>query len=162
MFPQVKAHEVRALAASLAFKGGGALDEIMASCFWRSHSTFTKFYLKDLCWHNGDVMKIGCSSTCCKFLISTVIVIMSCLIILVFLLFSKTLFDLWSYIWLFMCFRCGLMIVYSCNYVHPLGGWHIIFAFSAVRRPPSHLVSRHFRQQFLSYLYPIWHAGLLG
>ena len=56
---QVKAHEVRALAASLAFKGGVALDEIMASCFWRSHSMFTNFYLKDLCWHNGDVMKIG-------------------------------------------------------------------------------------------------------
>ena len=56
---QVKAHEVRALAASLAFKGGVALDEIMASCFLRSHSTFTNFYLKDLCWHNGDVMKIG-------------------------------------------------------------------------------------------------------
>ena len=41
----------------------------------------------------------------------------------------------------------------------PLGGGHIIFAFSAVRRPvsgvqrpASHLVSRHFRQQFLSYL----------
>ena len=44
----------------------------------------------------------------------------------------------------------------------PLGGGHIIFAFSAVCRPPSHLVSRHFRQQFLSYLYQIWHAGLLG
>ena len=28
--------------------------------------------------------------------------------------------------------------------------------------PPSHLISRHFRQQFLSYLYQIWHAGLLG
>ena len=48
------------------------------------------------------------------------------------------------------------------NYVHPLGGGHIIFAFPAVHRPPSHLVSRHFRQQFLSYLYQIWHAGLLG
>ena len=32
----------------------------------------------------------------------------------------------------------------------PLGGGHIIFAFSAVQRPASHLVSRHFRQQFLS------------
>ena len=31
-----------------------ALDEILASCFWRS----LFFYLKDLCWHNGDVMKI--------------------------------------------------------------------------------------------------------
>ena len=47
-------------------------------------------------------------------------------------------------------------------YVHPTGGGHIIFAFSAVHRPASHLVSRHFRQQFLSYLYQIWHAGLLG
>ena len=48
------------------------------------------------------------------------------------------------------------------HYVHPLGGGgHIIFAFSAVWRPASHLVSRHFRQQFLSYLYQIWHAGLL-
>ena len=56
---QIKAHEVRALAASLVFKGGVALDDIMASCFWRSHLTFTNFYLKDLCWHNGDVMKIG-------------------------------------------------------------------------------------------------------
>ena len=44
----------------------------------------------------------------------------------------------------------------------PLGGGHIIFAFSAVWRPASHLVSRHFRHQFLSYLYQIWHAGLLG
>ena len=44
----------------------------------------------------------------------------------------------------------------------PLGGGHIIFAFSAVRRLASHLVSRHFRQQFLSYLYQIWHTGLLG
>ena len=26
----------------------------------------------------------------------------------------------------------------------------------------SHLVSRHFRHQFLSYLYQIWYAGLLG
>ena len=30
---QVKGHQVRVLAASLAFKGGVALDEIMASCF---------------------------------------------------------------------------------------------------------------------------------
>ena len=40
------------------------------------------------------------------------------------------------------------------------GGWTYYFCF--FHRPPSHLVSRHFRQQFLSYLYQIWHAGLLG
>ena len=38
----------------------------------------------------------------------------------------------------------------------------LLFPPSAIRRPASHLVSRHFRQQFLSYLYQIWHAGLLG
>ena len=38
------ANHFTALAASLAFKGGVALDEIMASCFWRSHSTY-KFLL---------------------------------------------------------------------------------------------------------------------
>ena len=43
---------------------------------------------------------------------------------------------------------------------HLLLGWTYYFCF--FRRPPSHLVSRHFRQQFLSYNNQIWHAGLLG
>ena len=46
----------------------------------------------------------------------------------------------------------GILMRFPCfmsNYVHPLGGGHIIFAFSAVCSPPSgvpasHLVSRHF------------------
>ena len=58
MFPRSRYMRLE-LWLSLAFKGGVALDEIMASCFWRSHSTSTNIYLKDLCWHNGDVMKIG-------------------------------------------------------------------------------------------------------
>ena len=57
---QVNEHDVRALDTFfLAFKGRVSLDESMVSCFWQSHSTFTNFYLKDLCWHNGDVIKIG-------------------------------------------------------------------------------------------------------
>ena len=44
----VKAHDVRAFAASKAFYGGTSLDQIMQACHWRSHNTFTKFYLKDL------------------------------------------------------------------------------------------------------------------
>ena len=56
---KVKAHEVRAISASLAFKGGIALDDILNSCYWRSHGTFTNFYLKDVCWHNNDVFKLG-------------------------------------------------------------------------------------------------------
>ena len=56
---QVKAHDVRSMAASLAFKGGVSLSEIVEACFWKSHNTFTNFYLKDLCWHNGQILKLG-------------------------------------------------------------------------------------------------------
>ena len=56
---RVKAHDVRSLASSLAFRGGVPLDEIMVSCFWRSHGTFTNFYLKDVCWHNDKVFSLG-------------------------------------------------------------------------------------------------------
>ena len=44
----------------------------------------------------------------------------------------------------------------------PLGGGHIIFAFSGVRRPLSHFVSSHFKENYLSYLYQIWYGCLLG
>ena len=37
----VKAHDVRSMALSLAFKGGVSLDQILGACFWKSHSTFT-------------------------------------------------------------------------------------------------------------------------
>ena len=57
---QVKAHDVRSLAASLAFKGGVSLNEILEACFWTSHNTFTNFYLKDLCWHNGHSVCSAC------------------------------------------------------------------------------------------------------
>ena len=56
---RVKAHDVRALSASLAFKGGIPLENILSSCFWRSHGTFTNFYLKDICWHNDKVFRLG-------------------------------------------------------------------------------------------------------
>ena len=56
---QVKAHDIRALSASLAFKGGIPLEDILTSCFWRSHSTFTNFYLKDVCWSNDNIFKLG-------------------------------------------------------------------------------------------------------
>ena len=47
---QVKAHDVRSMATSLAFHGGIPLDQILGACFWKSHSTFTSFYLKDIAW----------------------------------------------------------------------------------------------------------------
>ena len=39
---RVRAHDVRAVAASRAFQGGISLEQILAACRWKSHNTFTK------------------------------------------------------------------------------------------------------------------------
>ena len=51
---QVKVHDIRAFAASKAFYGGVAVDQIMQACHWKAHNTFTNFYLKDLTWSDND------------------------------------------------------------------------------------------------------------
>ena len=56
---QVRAHDVRAMAASLALKGGISLEQVLSSCYWRSHNTFTNFYLKDIYWENDNIFKLG-------------------------------------------------------------------------------------------------------
>ena len=44
---QVKAHDIRAFAASKAFYGGvSGLDQIMQACHWKAHNTFTIFLPK--------------------------------------------------------------------------------------------------------------------
>ena len=45
---QVKAHDIRAFAASKAFYGGVLVDQIIKMCHWKAHNTFTNFYLKTL------------------------------------------------------------------------------------------------------------------
>ena len=57
----VKAHDVTSMSASLAFKGGASLKQILGSCYWKSHNTFTTFYLKDVAWqsHNQSDYKLG-------------------------------------------------------------------------------------------------------
>ena len=50
----VKAHDIRAFAASKAFYGGGSVDQIMQACHCKVHNTFTNFYLKDLTWSDYD------------------------------------------------------------------------------------------------------------
>ena len=47
---QVKAHDVRAFAASKVFQGGISLDQILSACHWKSHNTYTQLYLKDVAW----------------------------------------------------------------------------------------------------------------
>ena len=56
---QVKAHDVRAVAASKAFQGGISLDQIMSACHWKSHNTFTQFYLKDVAWADSELFHLG-------------------------------------------------------------------------------------------------------
>ena len=50
----MKAHNVMVMAASLAFKGEVSLDQILGAYFWKSHSTFTSFYLKDVSWKSAE------------------------------------------------------------------------------------------------------------
>ena len=51
---QVKAHDIRAFAASKAFYGGVSVNQIMQACHWKAHNTYLNFYLKDLTWSDND------------------------------------------------------------------------------------------------------------
>ena len=56
---QVKAHDVWAFAASKAFQSGVSLDQILSACHWKSHNTFTQFYLKDVAWADSELYHLG-------------------------------------------------------------------------------------------------------
>ena len=56
---QVKAHDVRAFAASKAFQLEVSLDQILTACHWKSHNTFTQFYLKDVAWADSELFHLG-------------------------------------------------------------------------------------------------------
>ena len=44
----VTAHQVRAMATSWAAFSGAKVDEVRKAAFWRGHTTFSSFYLRDL------------------------------------------------------------------------------------------------------------------
>ena len=52
---KVKAYGIHSMVASLAFKEGVPLDQILVACSWKSHSTFTNFNFKDVAWKSGEV-----------------------------------------------------------------------------------------------------------
>ena len=56
---QVKAHDVRAFAASKAFQSGVSLEQILSACHWKSHNTFTQFYLKGVAWADSELYHLG-------------------------------------------------------------------------------------------------------
>ena len=54
---QVRAHELRALASSWDALKQVSFGDIMQACRWRSHTTFTDFYLRDLAQVESDLLK---------------------------------------------------------------------------------------------------------
>ena len=56
---QVKAHDVRAFAASKAFQSGVSLEQILSACHWKSHNTFAQCYLKDVAWADSELYHLG-------------------------------------------------------------------------------------------------------
>lgn len=60
---RIKAHEVRALSASWKAYSGASLTEIMEACTWRAKSTFSDYYLRDMCSYLDDLYKLGNSES---------------------------------------------------------------------------------------------------
>ena len=56
---QVKAHDVCFFPASKAFQLGVSLEQILSACHWKSHNTFTQFYLKDVAWADTELFHLG-------------------------------------------------------------------------------------------------------
>jgi hypothetical protein len=55
----VRAHDVRAMAASLAFMRSVSLEDIFQATQWRCHTTFTDHYLRDLTVQSNDLLRLG-------------------------------------------------------------------------------------------------------
>ena len=56
---RVRAHDVRALSASLAYSARVPLESVMEACTWASSNTFTAFYLKDVSLLQENVQRLG-------------------------------------------------------------------------------------------------------
>ena len=56
---QVKAHDVRAFAASKAFQSGVSLEQILSACHWKSHNAFTQFNWMAVAWADSELFHLG-------------------------------------------------------------------------------------------------------
>ena len=52
-------HAIRGLAATLAFRGSVSMENILKSCSWKSHNTFTSHYLKDITGVMEGLLRLG-------------------------------------------------------------------------------------------------------
>ena len=55
----IKAHDVRAMSASLSLLRSVSLEQILQSAGWRSHNVFTNFYLRDLSSQSEELLRLG-------------------------------------------------------------------------------------------------------
>ena len=52
-------HELRAIATSVLFSKSQSLNSVMQAACWKSHSTFSNFYLRDLSHMTDDLISLG-------------------------------------------------------------------------------------------------------
>ena len=60
----VKAHDVKAFAASKAFQSAVSLEHLLSACHWKSHNTFTQFYLNNVAWADSEHFHLGPDGGC--------------------------------------------------------------------------------------------------
>jgi integrase len=60
---QVRAHDLRAIAASWNLHCSIPLSDILRAAQWRCHTTFTSFYLRDMSLMEDDILRLGPIST---------------------------------------------------------------------------------------------------
>ncbi len=56
---KVRAHDVRALSASLAYNANVPLERVLEACTWATHNTFTSFYLRDVTLLQENLVRLG-------------------------------------------------------------------------------------------------------
>lgn len=56
---QIRPHELRALASSWAFFNHAPLEEVLQAAYWRSATTFSSFYLRDVSSEVDNLFSLG-------------------------------------------------------------------------------------------------------
>ena len=61
---QTNAHEIRAIASSLAVWRNTSVQDVLQTAYWKNHNTFTDFYLRKLCYSTRKLEKRGGAVVC--------------------------------------------------------------------------------------------------
>jgi len=56
---RIGAHDLRRFCVSLAFERNLSLDQALSVGRWTGHTSFKKFYLRDMTYCRGEVRKLG-------------------------------------------------------------------------------------------------------